>query len=136
MAWRTAKSLILLRAQIDALAPHRSRASDGTIGDAAHAAQKSDHNPWVMDGAVGVVTAIDITHDAHNGCDAGKLVEQLIASRDPRIKYIIWNSQIISAVNKPWQLRAYTGKNPHTHHFHLSVLPERALYDLEHPWPV
>lgn len=136
MAWRTAKSLILLRAQIDALAPARSRASDGTIGDSAHAAHKSDHNPWVIDGAVGVVTAIDITHDADGGCDAEQLVARLLESRDRRIKYIIWNHQIISATKQPWQPRAYPGTNPHTRHFHLSVMPERALYDLEYPWSI
>ncbi|HKV33547.1 MAG TPA: hypothetical protein VJP89_04485, partial [Pyrinomonadaceae bacterium] len=61
MAWRVAKSLLRLREQINELAPNRSKASDGTIGDAAHASRKSDHNPWVKDGSIGVVTAMDIT---------------------------------------------------------------------------
>ena len=36
-AWRIAKSLDTLLAQLNALAPHRSKLSDGSIGDAAHA---------------------------------------------------------------------------------------------------
>ena len=59
MAWRLARSLETLRAQINALSPNRSKASDGTIGDAAHSARTSDHNP---DGG-GVVRALDLTHD-------------------------------------------------------------------------
>jgi hypothetical protein len=67
MAWRPAKSLIQLRDQINQIAPNRSKASDGTIGDAAHASRASDHNPWVREGDAGVVTAIDITHDPDDG---------------------------------------------------------------------
>lgn len=33
----------------------------------------SDNNPWVKNGATGVVTAIDITHDPSKGCYAIKL---------------------------------------------------------------
>ena len=62
MAWRVAQSLIRLRDQINLAAPTRSKASDGTIGDAAHATRDSDHNPWVKEGALGIVTAMDITH--------------------------------------------------------------------------
>ena len=132
--WRPAASLIQLRAQIDARAPGRSMASDGTIGDAAHASRSSDHNPWVLDGPVGVVTAIDITHDPANACDAGHIVDRLVSSRDPRIKYIIWNSRIISATVNPWVWRAYSGVNPHNRHFHLSVNPLKPLYDATTPW--
>ena len=37
--WRVAESLLALRQEIDQLAPGRSRASDGTVGDAAHAVE-------------------------------------------------------------------------------------------------
>jgi hypothetical protein len=134
MAWRTANSLIRYREQVNGFAPHRSKASDGTIGDSAHASRQSDHNPWVTDNGTGVVTAIDITHDPQHGCDIEKLVHALVTSRDKRIKYIIWSSRIISANVSPWIWRSYAGKNPHTHHFHLSVSPDKQLYDSTEPW--
>ena len=133
MSWRPAKSLLTLRAQIDELAPNRNKASDGLVGDAAHASRTSDHNPWVTDGAMGVVTALDITHDPANGVDAGKLAEILRASGDRRIKYIISNKRIANP-GQPW--RAYTGANPHTLHFHVSVKSTKADYDSEAPWKI
>ena len=59
MAWPAAKSLIRLRDQMNQAAPHRSKASDGTVGDENHKTRDSDHNPWVQDGDIGVVTAMD-----------------------------------------------------------------------------
>lgn len=128
-AWQLAKSLEVLRSQVNAAWPGRKRTSDGTIGDAAHAARDSDHNPWVKDGALGIVTAIDITDDPGSGCDANIIVTALAASRDARIKYIIWNRQILSSSVKPWIWRSYTGKNPHNKHFHLSVLSDKVHYN-------
>lgn len=133
MAWRVAKSLLTLRDQINDLAPNRSKTSDGAVGDAAHASRASDHNPWITDGTMGVVTALDITHDPANGVDAGKLAEALRASGDPRIKYIISNKRI-AGPGQPW--RAYTGANPHTRHFHVSVKATQADYDSEQPWDI
>ena len=109
MADRIAKSLGKLRTQANARWPGRNKASDGWIGDPAHFARgsASDHNPHVQDGSTGVVTAVDLTHDPNSGCDAGVLAEVLIASRDPRIKYIIWNRRIVSgdAGPSPWAKR-------------------------------
>ena len=136
MAWRVAKSLLRLREQINELAPNRSKASDGTIGDAAHASRKSDHNPWVKDGSIGVVTAMDITNDIANGADAQALVDALVSSQDPRIKYIIWNRKIVNSRIQPWVWRNYGGTNPHTKHFHISVRPEKAAYDSTESWQV
>lgn len=133
MTWRLAKSLETLREQINAAAPGRSKASDGTIGDAAHASRSSDHNPWVKDGKTGVVTAIDITHDPRNGVDGGAIAEALKASGDPRVKYIIWNRRILNpSVSSRW--RSYTGTNPHDKHVHISVRTEKARYDDTSPW--
>lgn len=130
MTWRLAKSLETLRSQINALSPNRSKSSDGSIGDEAHASRSSDHNPWVDDR---VVTAIDITHDPAHGVDSEELAETLRASRDTRIKFIISNRKIAS-FDKTWTWRAYTGSNPHDHHVHISVRPEKALYDSVAPW--
>ena len=96
------------------------------------------HNPHVRDRATGddVVTALDLTHDPNSGCDAGVLAEVVIASRDPRIKYIIWNRRIVSgdAGPSPWVKRQYTGSNPHTMHVHISVKPTKAEYDNDAAW--
>ena len=134
--WRVAESLMALRKQVNAAAPHRSTASDGTIGNAEHAARTSDHNPWVIDGSTGVVTAMDITHDPANGCDAGVLAEALRSGKDARIKYVIWNRRIASATVHPWEWRPYTGANPHNHHMHLSVQEEKAKYDSTAAWGI
>lgn len=129
---RLAKSLETLRNQINAASPSRSKASDGWIGDAAHKSRASDHNPWVDDG---VVTAIDITHDPARGVDTWKLADHLRERRDPRVKYIISNGRIASA-EKGWTWRKYTGKNPHSHHVHISVHPDHARYDDTKPWDI
>lgn len=136
--WRVARSLDRLLAQVNATAPHRNRASDGAIGDAAHAKRNSDHNPWVKDGSTGVVTARDFTHDPEGGCDAGKLAEAILASRDPRVKYLIWNRRITAGVEgpHPWTWRPYDGKNAHTRHVHVSVLSDRARFDSEVDWQI
>lgn len=136
MSWRPAKSLVRLRDQINRAAPNRSKANDGTIGDAAHKTRTSDHNPWVKDGNIGVVTAIDITHDPDDGCDAEQIVQALVDSRDPRIKYIIWDRRILSSQVQPWVWRDYDGKNPHTKHFHLSVKPSKENYDATEAWQI
>lgn len=118
--WRLVKSLERLRAQLNDIYPNRSKASDGALGDTAHAARKSDHNQ----DSDGTVDAIDITHDPVNGVDIAKLANVLIAGKDRRISYIIANGEIISGNGgpSPWKRRKYTGKNKHTKHIHISVL--------------
>ena len=138
--WRVAEALLQLRKQVNVLAPARSKASDGTIGDPAHQSRASDHNAWVTDGAKGVVTAMDITHDPAHGCDSEKLAEALRAARDPRIKYIISNRKIAASEPKQgkpaWAWRPYGGSNPHDHHVHISVQPDKAKYDSTAKWAI
>src|ERR1043165_429852 len=59
MAWYIAKSLETLRHQLNTIAPNRSTKSDGGIGDAAHSARLSDHNPT----SSGQVCAPHLTND-------------------------------------------------------------------------
>lgn len=138
--WRVAEALATLRQQVNDAFPRRRKGNDGTIGDLAHQSRSSDHNAWIVDGARRVVSAIDITHDPASGCDANHLVAALHASRDPRIKYLIWNRRICnaSAIGSvaAWTWRAYTGSNPHDHHFHLSVKPDKAHYDDRAAWVI
>lgn len=136
MTWRVAKSLLALREQVNLKFPKRRKENDGTIGDSAHASRSSDHNPWVRDGATGVVTAMDITHDPKGGVDSYAMAEQLRLSRDPRIKYIISNRRICSSSTSPWQWRKYSGSNPHDHHVHVSVKADKKFYDDMAPWEI
>lgn len=112
------------------MSPNRDKSSDGTIGDAAHAASKSEHNP----DANGIVRAMDISNDPAHGVDSQKLADALVASRDPRILYVISNRRICSSVVSPWIWRSYNGSNPHNHHVHLSVVSDPAKYDDTKPW--
>src|SRR6185369_17583336 len=130
MSWRVARSLEVLRNQINAMAPDRDKSSDGTIGDERHQATKSEHNP----DANGVVRAMDISHDPAHGVNARKIAEALIISRDPRILYVISNGEIASSQTAPWQWRKYSGSNGHFHHFHISVVSQPSLYDSLRPW--
>lgn len=118
---RAARALNALLAQLDGEFPARSRASDGWIGDAAHSVRDSDHNPDQN----GIVHARDYTHDPAHGVDIGRLSDELAASHDNRIKYIIANGWILDSRpgNRPWQWVRYTGENPHVKHLHLSVIP-------------
>lgn len=133
MKTRTANSLLKLRDQIDAAHPNRNKASDGTIGDEAHQKQgsASDHNPWFTDkNGIGVVTALDITHDPANGVDIDKLSDQLIASRDSRIKYVIANG-LIAGPGSNWQWQESSG---HYEHIHISV--NTSNYDDTSEWKI
>ena len=125
--WIVAESLSQLHQQLNQLAPGRNRASDGSIGDAVHATRDSDHNPWVVLNGQPLVTARDWTHDPAGGLDCARLRDALIRGRDARVKYIIFNQQIISGAGgpQPWVRRRYYGANPHTRHLHLSVVADR-----------
>lgn len=114
MAFRKDKALDVLLKQIDAAAPNRDKTSDGWIGDASHAARRSDHNP----DSNGIVHAIDITHDPVN-FDAHKWVrEVLVKCGDGRLKYVISSGKVWDPV-RGWH--KYNGPNPHNKHVHVSV---------------
>lgn len=129
--WRLARSLETLRGQINTLAPGRNKDSDGTIGDAAHAARTSDHNV-----KNGVVHALDITHDPRHGIDIATLGPAILATRDSRIDYVIFNRQISfgRAGPRAWTLHPYHGTSPHTEHLHISVLDDPRYADNEGVW--
>lgn len=138
--WRLANSLVVLRAQIDRAAPGRNRATDGDVGDADHSMRESDHNPTVRSGETGVVTALDITHDPDEGCDAALLAESLRRSQDPRISFLIHDRRIVSCEAREefakWEWRPYQGANPHTTHLHVSVRHEPSKFDDSSPWQI
>jgi peptidoglycan hydrolase-like protein with peptidoglycan-binding domain len=113
-----------LRVSVDTWAPRRSHVTDGTIGDARHRAEggASDHNPHPYNGSEWVA-AMDITNDVAMGCSGRWLAKSLQLARDPRIKYVIWDRQIMQSLgHAPWTWTAYTGTDPHVSHVHVSVL--------------
>ena len=126
MAWHLAPSLAQLRREINTRWPNRDKTSDGTIGDAAHSARASDHNP----NSRGSVNAIDIDED---GIDSWGLVALLIT--DPRVYYVIYEGRI-------WQRkygfkpRPYSGINAHTKHIHVSIIQSVAAEQNTAPWGV
>lgn len=136
---RLAKSLEVLRAQVNQQWPKRSKLADGWIGDAAHAARSSDHNPWIEDGADRVVSAIDLTHDPANNFDSYRFADMLLANKDPRIKYIISNRRIASGTDQSqpaWKWRPYNGANAHDKHVHISVKSAKTFYDNQKEWQI
>ena len=129
MNWRVAKSLLQLRQQVNEAFPARDKTSDGTVGDLGHQARKSDHNP----NSAGVVTAMDVDRDFNDGHDGRELVSALSASKDPRVKYIIFERQI-TVPGDITRWKPYFGKNAHNHHVHISVAATPKLYDDPSPW--
>ena len=140
MAWRVARSLDTLLAELNERGPNRSKASDGSIGDAAHASRSSDHNPWRQVAGVGVVGARDFTDDPPSlDCDwlAEHLEAMLRAGEHPALRsgaYVIWDRRIISRDRVAEGWRPYSGSNPHTKHLHLSVTTDPGGFDSTAPW--
>lgn len=142
-SWRDARSLDVLLDEVNASAPLRSKVSDGSIGDAAHASRDSDHNPWVQFGGQGIVRARDFTHDPANGLDCNDLAEvltTLIATgAHPACRsgaYVIWRSRIYSFDRRHEGWRPYSGSNPHDKHLHISVATDPAGFDSTRTWLV
>lgn len=136
--WRAMGSLLVLRGQVNLIAPNRLKGADGLVGDAAHAATNSDHNPHYVPGVgSNIVTALDLTHDPAHGFDSYAFAEALRRNRDRRIKYVISNHRIFSSYavgsTPAWTWRAYSGDDPHTGHVHVSVL-DNAASDTTDPW--
>lgn len=146
MAWRNAIASIKLAQEINTRWPNRDKASDGTIGDAAHQSRTSDHNPWVKDrNGVGVVRARDIDEDLDgNRADSGQDIKpvfdhllKLAKAGDPRLNgggYIISEGRIYSE-RQNWASRPYSGMaNPHNKHLHVSFSLNASGYDSDKPW--
>lgn len=135
MTWRLAGALVALRNGINAKWPKRDKASDGTIGDAAHALRSSDHNPWVTVAGVGVVRALDVDVDGINAAWLAEQLRKLGAAGDRRLiggGYVIFNGRITRSDFSGWAV--YTGSNPHTKHVHISFSRNVAGFDDGRAW--
>jgi len=129
---RLARALVTLRAQVDQAHPGRAKFNDGWIGDTAHQARKSDHNP----NAAGVVQAIDLSHDPAHGFDSYDFADMLRQKRDLRIKYVISHGRIFSSAVTPWEWRPYVGLDSHDHHVHISASDDPQRYDDGSLWDI
>lgn len=110
--WKPAPVLIVARDDVNRTWPGRDHASDGIIGDAAHAAGTSDHNP----DSRGVVHAEDF--------DTGGIAPMVLVAaliRHPSTNYVIHNRTIYSRI-RDMAPHVYTGSDPHTGHIHWSIL--------------
>ena len=126
MSWYLAPSLDQLRSEVNARWPKRSKRSDGTIGDEAHSARKSDHNP----NRRGSVNAIDITA---KGIGTGALIAA--AKKHPSVRYIIFNRRIMNRDIGNFSPRPYRG-NPHTAHVHISIYQRASAETDRRSWGV
>lgn len=129
--WVLTKGLVNLRTQINDWAPTRDHTSDGTIGDAAHQAETSGHNPddtpgsraeWNSDpDSTPEVRAFDCDTDFRNGVTAQVVVDHIKAlpGISSVIRYIIYNRKIYKAANG-WKAETYTGPSAHTEHIHFT----------------
>lgn len=132
MSWKLAPSLGHLLEEVNAKWPKRSKATDGTIGDDAHAARTSQHNPnrdSSDDVPDGYVTAMDIT--ATDVKIRTALLELLIG--DDRVWYVINRGRMWSRTNG-WKANDYDGDNPHTSHIHVSLRQAKTACNSTAKW--
>lgn len=106
-----APSLRTLRNELNARWPNRDKSLDGWIGDAAHRARRSEHNPDKN----GIVRALDITT---KGIVISEVMRALVD--DSRVAYVIHDGYIYSATYN-FVRRKHNG-DPHTKHIHVSIL--------------
>lgn len=132
MTWRLATAIKTLQAEVNAAHPDRPKQADGTIGDARHQAEVSDHNPVAPH--PGVVTAWDITTAPFTIALAEKL-RQMGRAGDERVKYVIYRGRITSAEHG-WEWVPYSGYSQHYDHIHLSVADSPSQYDRTDRWGV
>jgi hypothetical protein len=121
------KGLTHLRSALDSAFPSRDRSSDGWIGDAAHLAGVSGHNPessghaeWTDGDSKDEVRAIDVDSDLGNPrVDTQMVVDHIrgLPNVASVIWYIIYDHRIYVAPD--FKAQPYEGA-PHTEHIHVS----------------
>jgi len=143
--WVLVPCLVSLRGEFNELAPRRSKTSDGSIGDAAHASTSSDHNPdetgatpYEDADSVNEVHAIDVDKDLNRaGWSMDRAVGIIVARHrlglDNRLQNVIYRGLIYSR-SWGWTAREYTGPNPHNEHAHYSARYTSAQESDTRPW--
>lgn len=132
MSWIVVPCLLEGRSQLDARFPNRDKSSEGTKGDAAHAATTSSHNPDITgtpeyrDGdSLDEVRAWDADKDLRD--PSGITMEQVVqlwltklrTGKMSWIRYLIYNGRIWHRKDN-FLTHTYTGSNQHTDHVHVN----------------
>lgn len=148
-SWVLVPALESLRAEINTIAPNRSKTSDGTVGDSAHAGRSSDHNPDET-GATpdedsdskNEVHGLDVDKDLNlPGVTMQDVVDTIVGrcrrdNSDPaneaRLKYVIFDGYWWEAPD--WERELYTGSNSHTEHAHFSAEYDSQYSESTAPW--
>jgi hypothetical protein len=150
--WVLIPCLKRLRFEFDLIAPNRDKASDGSIGDVAHAAGgTSDHLPDEdfpkLAGKdadhVNEVHAIDIDTDLREpGLTLDEVVQFILGRcrrdnsdplNEPRLRYIIFDRKIYRS--PLWRAEVYTATgDPHTGHAHFSAEYDTSLESDASTW--
>jgi hypothetical protein len=130
VTWRLTNGLQNLRNQVNETFPGRDRSSDGSIGDTAHQARTSGHNPDDTPGArpawsddpdsTPEVRAWDCDAGLGSDVTAQALVDHIrrLPGVGRAIRYIIFNRKIYHA-ERGFEPETYGGDNPHTLHIHF-----------------
>lgn len=129
--WKLTDGLQNLRAQINAAFPDRDHASDGTIGDTAHQAEMSGHNPDDTKGSKAAwngdpdstpeVRAFDCDSDLRAApATAQQLVDHVrkLPKVDTVLRYMIYNRTMYHS-RDGFAPTKYTGPSAHTEHIHF-----------------
>lgn len=131
MSWILTRGLTTWRGEINTTFSSRDKTSDGTIGDAAHAAGTSGHNnensghaEYNDHDGIDEVRAIDVDKDLRNPkFSMEQLIQWLVslgrAGKYLPFRYFIFNGRIWRK-STGWKTEKYTGPNKHDHHAHFS----------------
>jgi hypothetical protein len=131
-AWTLTLGLQNLRAQVNTAFPNRDHTSDGTIGDTAHQAETSSHNPDDTPGSTpewngdsdndAEVRAWDMDSDLRAApATAQQVVDHIrhLPGVSSVLRYMIYDHKIYRASNG-WAAETYTGASAHTEHIHFT----------------
>lgn len=97
---------------------------DGWIGDPAHAARVSDHNPDER----GIVRALDVTA---KGVDPHRIVRAAV--HHPATHYVIYDGWIYERHRDFYPVQ-YSGTDPHESHVHISIMADARSAASDAPW--
>lgn len=132
VAWVEIPASKSLFGEFNAAFPERDQASDGKVGDLAHALESSDHNPdetgrtpYEDADSINEVHAADIDDDLRkSGWSMQRVLDIIVArcrsGQEKRLQNVIYNRRIIS---RSWgwdQWHPYDGASAHTEHAHFS----------------